>query len=134
MKQIYKIQELREKVREELVLMMRSYAPLFKEYMSLDTPPAEHNPRYVMIKGVNYGCKDNNYFYFLPNNVQFIYRNSMRISNIIYYNDTIKCWFVYDKDKEESTAFEALDTDSQIDFFAMLDNFLSANDWQFMLR
>ena len=49
--------------------------------------------------------------------------------NIIFYHDKFKCWFVYDKDEKEYTAFEALDTDSQIAFLAMLDNFLSDSSW-----
>ena len=53
---------------------------------------------------------------FLPGFVQFIYENSYLRSGLIFFDDKIKCWFVYDGDKKEYVTFAALDTDSQIAF------------------
>lgn len=60
---------------------------------------------------------------FLPGFVQFIYENSYLRSDLIFFDDKIKCWFVYDGDKKEYVTFAALDTDSQIAFYTMLDSF-----------
>ena len=59
---------------------------------------------------------------FLPGFVQFIYENSYLRSDLIFFDDKIKCWFVYDGDKK--VTFAALDTDSQIAFYTMLDRLL----------
>lgn len=61
---------------------------------------------------------------FLPGFVQFIYENSYWRSDLIFFDDKIKCWFVYDGDKKEYVTFAALDTDSQIAFYTMLDRLL----------
>ena len=43
---------------------------------------------------------------------------------MIFFNDKIKYLFVYDMDKKEKVAIQALDTDSQIAFLTMLHHVL----------
>lgn len=129
MRQIYNIAKLQEKTREEIVLSMRRYVDLFKKFVINDN---YDYPKHVSIEGkykrTQYGCEKDIYYYcFLPGRVQFIHEDSHWRSNLIFFNDKIKCWFVYDKDKKEYVTFEAMDTDSQIAFYSMLDELL--HDW-----
>lgn len=125
-REISKIELLQRKTREQLVLTMWRAVDYFKDYVTED----EHDnyPKEVSIKGkvrTNYGCEKDNYYYcFLPGFVQFIYENSYWRSDLIFFDDKIKCWFVYDGDKKEYVTFAALDTDSQIAFYKMLDRLL----------
>lgn len=118
-----KILLLQREVREQLLLAMRRAVDYFKDYVSSEDGynnyPKEESGR------TNYGCEKDNYYYcFLPGFVQFIYENSYWHSDLIFFDDKIKCWFVYDGDKKEYVTFEALDTDSQIAFYKMLDRLL----------
>ena len=133
MRDIYKIENLKEKIREEIVLAMRRSVDSFKEYVKTEDEH-ENYPKQVSVEGeyiqTNYGCEKDNYYYcFIPGYVRFIYDNSQWRSNCIFFNDKFKCWFVYDIDRKEYVAFEALDTDSQIAFFRMLDNLLFSPTW-----
>ena len=126
MGEIYKLREkLREKVREELVLDMRRSVKWFKDYMT-----EYYRSDYDYEKGKHYGCKDDIYYYYiLPEVVQFIYQNSLYRAKWIFFNDKFMCWFVYDEGKNEYVTFEALDTDTQIEIYRMLEEFLDFKDW-----
>ena len=125
MSEIYK---LREKVREELVLDMRRSVKWFKDYMT-----EYYRSDYDYEKGKHYGCKNDIYYYYiLPEVVQFIYQNSLYRAKWIFFNDKFKCWFVYDEDKKEYVTFEALDTDTQIEIYRMLENFLDHKNWSWV--
>ena len=123
----YKISDAKRNVREQIVLAMWRSVDWFKDYVTSEDEH-ENYPKQVSIEGkyvrTNYGCEKDNYFYcFLPVFVQFIYENRYWRSDLIFYDDKIKCWFVYDGDKKEYVTFEALDTDSQIAFLEILDYF-----------
>ena len=123
----HEIYKLREKVREELVLDMRRSVKSIKFYM---TDTDYHREDYDYEKGKHYGCKNDIYYYYiLPEVVQFIYQNSLYRAKWIFFNDKFKCWFVYDEDKNEYVTFEALDTDTQIEIFWMLEKFLDFKHW-----
>lgn len=126
---IHEIYKLREKVREELVLDMRRCVEWVKDYMT----DKYRRKNYDYEKGKHYGCKDDIYYYYiLPEVVQFIYQNSLYRAKWIFFNDKFKCWFVYDEDKNEYVTFEALDTDTQIEIFRMLDDFLYDKNWSWV--
>jgi hypothetical protein len=114
---------LRKEVKEKIVLAMWRAVDYFKDYVSSED---EHDNYPKEVSGrTNYGCEKDNYYYcFLPGFVQFIYENSYLRSDLIFFDDKIKCWFVYDGDKKEYVTFAALDTDSQIAFYTMLDRLL----------
>jgi len=129
----YQIAILQREIREKLVIAMWRSVDSFKNYVIAED---EHDnyPKEVSIEGkytrANYGCEKDNYYYcFLPGFVQFVYQNSYWRSDLIFFDDNIKCWFVYDGDKKEYVTFEALDTDSQIAFYEMLDNLLFSEHW-----
>ena len=124
----FKIKNLQRDVREQIVLAKWRTVDWFKDYVTAEDEH-EYYPKEVSIDGkyirINYGCEKDNYYYcFLPDFVQFVYKNSYWRSNLIFFDDNIKCWFVYDGDKKEYVTFEALDTDSQIEFYMMLDHLL----------
>lgn len=120
------IYNLREKVREELVLDMRRCVKWVKHYMTDEYRRKDYDYE----KGKHYGRKDDIYYYYiLPEVVQFIYQNSLYRAKWIFFNDKFKCWFVYDEDKKEYVTFEALDTDTQIEIYRMLEEFLNDKDW-----
>lgn len=127
MREIKKVLTAQRELQEAIVLTMHRYVSPFQEYVTAkdDDLVSKH----LTIEGregrTNYGCaKDNYYYCFLPNFVQFTYENSIWRSNMIFFNDKIKCWFVYDMDKKEKVAIQALDTDSQIAFLTMLHRVL----------
>ena len=129
----FKIKILQRDVREQIVLAMWRSVDWFKAYVIAEDEH-ENYPKEVSIEGkyirINYGCEKDNYYYcFLPGFVQFVYQNSYWRSDLIFFDDNIKCWFVYDGDKKEYVTFEALDTDSQIAFYEMLDNLLFSKHW-----
>ena len=139
-KDIVEIGHLKEEVREKIVLAMRRRVVGFKSCVT-DEKESEHRlyqfveckdyrDEYHFVKGEDYGCKDDNYYYcFFPKDIQFIYQNSHWCSNCIFFDDKFMCWFVYDKDKNDFVTFEALDTESQIAFLRMLGNFLNFENW-----
>ena len=123
---IVDIYNLREKVLEELVLDMRRCVKWVKHYMTDEYRRKDYDYE----KGKHYGRKDDIYYYYiLPEVVQFIYQNSLYRAKWIFFNDKFKCWFVYDEDKKEYVTFEALDTDTQIEIYRMLEEFLNDKDW-----
>ena len=138
--EITKIRNSKEKVREDIVLAMRRRIANFKSYLTDSNYKSEHLSAYFFedypadyyyfTRGKDYGCKDDIYYYWIfPKVVEFIYQNNHYRSNRILFNDKFKCWFVFDKDKNEHVTFEALDTDSQIVFLEMLDHFVDYRRW-----
>ena len=132
MKDRFEIERLKENVREQIVLAMRRRVSTFKDYVTTVVLEFRH-PEYELIMNTDYGCKDDNRYYcYLPKTDQFIYLDNCGYSNLLIFNDKIKCWFAYDKDKKETVTFEALDTDAQIAFLNMLDLFLDRENWSFI--
>jgi hypothetical protein len=128
MRPIHNIAKLQEKNREEIFLSMRRCVGIFKEFVIDDH---DDYPKHVSIEGkyirTQYGCEKDIYYYcFLPGRVQFIHEDNHWRSNLIFFNDKIKCWFVYDEGRKEYVAFEVIDTDAQIAFFRKLDELLYA--------
>lgn len=127
----YDIYNQKEKVREELVLAMRRLAGFFKMYIT-DDYHFEHPDYNYYKKGEDYGLKnDTIYYYYLSKEVHFIYQNNHYCAKKIEFHDKFRCWAVYDKDKKEHVAFDALDTDSQIELLEMLDDFLDVRYWNY---
>lgn len=127
MDNIDKFKELIANIQEDIYNEMTNLIPKFKEYIAVDHPD---NPKYVMIEDIwyrnNYGCEENRYYYYyLPVNIQFIHRFSLRRAFVIYYDDKDNWWYVYDKEHETYTEFNALDTDTQIKIFEILNNILN---------
>ena len=155
MKEIDKVKKLREKVREEIKREMKNLVDEFKEYVGVDHPD---NPKYTKgkyyVTRINYGIikhiypdfplifgnkEDDNYYCYLPNYVQFVHNYKLRQSNLIFYNNKSKTWFVCDQsDKKFSFShdtlelddltklieFSSLDTDTQIKMLEMLKRFI----------
>lgn len=121
---------LKDKVRDEICLAMRRRVELFKELLTIDK--YSNHPEFEYIKDQHYGCKDDKLYYcFLPERVQFIYKNSQWSSNRVIFNDDLKCWGVYDNDKKKVVVFEALNTDTQIAILKMLDTFMDDRYWSY---
>lgn len=141
MDSIETIKDLKENLREEIDKEMRSLVGKFKDYVVVEHPD---NPKPIMIEGVwyrnNYGVVDSkpfwppeiplnrgerkNYYCYLSDYVQFIHRYRIWRSDVIFYNDEIGGWFVYDRENKEYTGFEELDTDAQIKMLEMLKRFI----------
>ena len=136
------IKRLQVDIQEKIVLAMRRKVNWFKDFVNAEDGEYDYYPKYstiVSIEGertrqTNYGCEKEKYYYcFLEGFVEFIYQNSYWKSNLIFYNDKIKCWFVYDKDKKERVTFEALDTDAQIAFLKKLSNLYNEYPYRFKI-
>lgn len=137
MDSIETIKDLKKNLREEIDKEMRSLVGKFKDYVTTEHPD---NPKHIMIEGIwyrnNYGVVDSkpfwppeiplnrgerkNYYCYLSEYVQFIHRYRIWRSDVIFYNDEIGGWFVYDSENEKYTGFEELDTDAQIKMLEML--------------
>ena len=127
----HEICNLQEKVREELVLAMRRFSKSFKRYITEGYFYYDSIYAYKYTKGKDYGLKnDIIYYYNLPEEVHFIYQNSLYHAKRIFFNDKRRYWAVEDKDKKETVTFDALDTDTQIELFKILDDFLDFVNWQ----
>ena len=155
MSNIDKINLSKKNLQEEILKEMMSLVDKFKEYVSVDHP---ENPKYTMIEGVcskiNYGIVkdeypniplqpfenkvDNNYYCFLPNKIYFLNQYKIWCSNLIFYNNKLNCWFVYNNDNEKFSLctttlkdiepnkvkeFTSLDIETQIKFLEHLQNF-----------
>ena len=141
MDSIETIKDLKKSLREEIDKEMMSLVGKFKDYVVVEHPD---NPKPIMIEGVwyrnNYGVVDSqpfwppeiplnrgerkNYYCYLSEYVQFIHRYRIWRSDVIFYNDEIGGWFVYDRENKEYTGFEELDTDAQIEMLEMLKRFI----------
>lgn len=137
MDSIETIKDLKKNLREEIDKEMRSLVGKFKDYVTTEHPD---NPKHITIEGIwyrnNYGVVDSkpfwppeiplnrgerkNYYCYLSEYVQFIHRNRIWRSDVIFYNDEIGGWFVYDRENKKYTGFEELDTDAQIKMLEML--------------
>ena len=117
------IKDLRDRLREQIDKQMRSLVSKFKDYVVVNHPD---NPKYQMIEGlctrINYGCEGNRYYYYwLAPFVEFIHLHRLWSVYAIFYDDKLKWWFVYDKEKRAYTEFNELDTDAQIQMLELLN-------------
>jgi hypothetical protein len=121
MDSIESIKVLKENIHNEIAIEMNCLIPKFKKYVSEEH---SNNPKHVFIEGIwhrnNYGYKDNYYYCYLSDFVQFIHNYSIWRIDVIFYNDKLNWWFVYDKEKEKYTEYNELDTDSQIALLELL--------------
>lgn len=122
MDSIESIKVLKKSIHNEIAREMNRLIPKFKKYVS-----EEHsdNPKHVLIEGIwyrnNYGYDNNCYYCYLSDFIQFIHINEIWQINVIFYNDKLNWWFVYDKEKEKYTEYNDLDTDSQIALLELLN-------------
>ena len=135
---------------------MMSLVDKFKKYVSDDHP---ENPKYMMVEDiccrVNYGIVksdypnmpfkrfknkvDNNYYYYLPNKIEFLNQYEKWYTDLIFYNNKLNCWFVYNNGNEKFSLytttlkdiesnkveeFTSLDIETQIKFLEQLENLL----------
>ena len=157
MDKIEAVKLLKKNLREEIDREMMRLVNKFKEYVSVDHPD---NPKHTIIEGIctriNYGVVDSdsfwppeitlsggerkNYYCFLLNKVEFINKHTKWRSNLIFYNDEIGAWYVYNNDHsrdlweteypkeldnhEKIACIKDLDTDSQIEFLELLETLL----------
>ena len=115
----------KENLQEVIYKELDNLTEMFKEYVVIEH---QDYPKHIMIENIwyrnNYGCKDNMYYYWLPNDVFFVHRYSLWKSTAIYYDDNLNCWFVYNKEKENYTEFNSLDINSQIAILEQIYKFL----------
>lgn len=157
MDKIDEVKLLKKNLLNEIEREMMHLVSKFKEYVSVDHPD---NPKHMMIEGrctrINYGVVDSepfwppeiplhggerkNYYCYLPNKVEFINRYNKWRSNLIFYNDEIGAWYVYNNDHsrelweteypkeldnhEKIVCVNELDTDTQIAFLELLETIL----------
>lgn len=157
MDKMEEIKLLKRNLRDEIYQEIMRLVNKFKEYVSVDHP---ENPKHTIIEGIcvriNYGVVDSetfwpleiplnrgerkNYYCYLPNKVEFINQYSKWCSNLIFYNDEIGAWYVYNNDHsrklweteypkeldnhEKIACINELDTDSQIAFLELLETLL----------
>lgn len=160
MSNIDKIKLAKENIQDDILKAMMGLVDKFKEYVAVD-----HTiyPKHQVVEGIctklNYGIikndypniplqifenrEDNNYFCFLPEKIEFYNRysnNHKWYTNLIFYNNKLKCWFVYnviakswwgedhlclkeiEADKLEE--FTSLDIETQIKFLEQLEKLL----------
>lgn len=126
MDNIESIKLLKENIRDNIYKEMNKLVSIFKDYVIVEH---DNNPKYTLIGGIctriNYGSKDNEYFWcYLPEDVKFIHKNKVWRSNMIFYDDNIKWWYIYNRDNKQYVEFGEMDTDSQIAMLEMLKNHL----------
>lgn len=141
MENIDKIEVLTEIVRADIEKEMMNLVDKFKEYVSIDHskyPKWSTNESGVCTR-INYGIEesdypnlpvfenkiDKNYYCYLPNHVEFINGHKLLRSNLLFYNNKLNCWMVYDKSKNKVLDFNVIDTDSQVKFLKMIENILN---------
>ena len=156
MDSIETIKDLKRSLRKDIDKRIRGLIDKFKEYVSVDHP---ENPKFMMVEGVcsriNYGIvkdvypniplqlfgneADNNYYCYLPNKIYFLNQYKMWCSNLIFYNNKLNCWLVYNNGNEKFSLytttlkdiecnkvkeFTSLDIETQIKFLDQLENLL----------
>lgn len=156
MSNIDKIKLSKENLQEEIMKEMMSLVDKFKKYVSDDHP---ENPKYMMVEDiccrVNYGIVKsdypnmpfkrfknkvyNNYYYYLPNKIEFLNQYEKWYTDLIFYNNKLNCWFVYNNGNEKFSLytttlkdiesnkveeFTSLDIETQIKFLEQLENLL----------
>ena len=128
MDSIESIKVFKKSIHNEIAREMNRLIPKFKKYVSEEH---SNNPKHVFIEGIwhrnNYGYKDNYYYCYLSDFVQFIHNYNIWRIDVIFYNDKLNRWFVYDKEKEDYTEYNELDTDSQIALLELLKKRLEIN-------
>jgi hypothetical protein len=162
MSNIDKIKLSKENLQKEIMKEMMNLVDKFKEYVSVDHTKY---PKYQIIEGIctkiNYGIikndypelplklfenrENNNYYCFLPEKIEFLNKYSSTrkwYSNLIFYNEKLNCWFVYNNDKMGSWSgyeedclkkidedkvdeFTSLDIETQIAFLEQLEKLLN---------
>ena len=155
MSNIDKIKLSKENLQKEITKEMMGLVDKFKEYVSADHP---ENPKYIMVEGVcskiNYGIVkdeypniplqlfenkvDDNYYCYLPNKIYFLNQYKIWCSDLIFYNNKLNCWLVYNNGNEKFSLytttlkdieynkvkeFTSLDIETQIKFLEHLQNF-----------
>ena len=157
MDSIETIKDLKKNLREEIDKEMRSLVGKFKDYVVVEHPD---NPKYnkgkYFVTRINYGVvkhiypdfplifgnkEDDNYYCYLPNYVQFVHNYRLWQSDLIFYNNKSRSWFVCNNDPqlkkysdeiamlelddaEKLIEFDSLDTDTQIEMLEMLKRFI----------
>ena len=121
---IEQIKLQKENIRKDINKELNSLKDNFKTYVSIEH---EDYPKYIFAEGIctriNYGCKENRYFWcYLPNDVLFIHLNKIWRTNMIFYDNQLDCWFVYNRDIDKYVSFDEMDTDSQIKMLENLKN------------
>ena len=121
---IEQIKLQKENIRKDINKELNSLKDNFKTYVSIEH---EDYPKYIFVEGIctriNYGCKENRYFWcYLPNDVLFIHLNKIWRTNMIFYDNQLYCWFVYNRDIDKYVSFDEMDTDSQIKMLENLKN------------
>lgn len=159
MDSIEKIKIAKKTLQDDILKAMMNLVGMFKEYVTVDHT---QYPKHQIVEGIctkiNYGIikndypniplqifenkEDNNYYCFLPEKIEFYnkYSNSKWYTNLIFYNNKLNCWFVYnivvkswwgedhlclkniESDKVEE--FTSLDIETQIKFLDQLENLL----------
>jgi hypothetical protein len=159
MDSIEKIKIAKKTLQDDILKAMMNLVGMFKEYVTVDHTKY---PKHQIVEGIctkiNYGIikndypniplqifenkEDNNYYCFLPEKIEFYnkYSNSKWYTNLIFYNNKLNCWFVYnivvkswwgedhlclkniESDKVEE--FTSLDIETQIKFLDQLENLL----------
>lgn len=161
MDNIEKIKLSKKNLQNEIMKEMMSLVDKFKGYVTVDH---KKYPKYQIIEGIctkiNYGIikndypnlplklfenkENNNYYCFLPDKIEFFNKYSSTrkwYSNLIFYNENLNCWFVYNNDKMGSWSgyeedclkkidedkveeFTSLDIETQIAFLEQLEKLL----------
>jgi hypothetical protein len=161
MDNIDKIKLSKKNLQDEIMKEIVGLVDIFKAYVTVNHT---RYPKYQIIEGictkVNYGIikndypdlplklfenrENNNYYCFLPEKIEFFNRYSSTrkwYSNLIFYNEKLNCWFVYNNDKIDSwrgfegdclkkidyenvEEFTSLDIETQIAFLEQLENLL----------
>ena len=82
---------------------------------------------------------DNNYYCYLPNKIEFLNQYEKWYTDLIFYNNKLNCWFVYNNGSEKFSLytttlkdiepnkveeFTSLDIETQIKFLEQLENLL----------
>lgn len=121
---IEQIKLQKENIRKDINKELNNLKDNFKKYVSIEN---EDYLKYIFVEGIctriNYGCKENRYFWcYLPNDVLFIHLNKIWRTNMIFYDNQLDCWFVYNRDIDKYVSFDDMDTDSQIKMLENLKN------------
>jgi hypothetical protein len=161
MDSIDKIKNAKKNLQDDILKEMMSLVDVFKAYVTVDhTKYLKHQIIEGICTKINYGIikndypelplklfenrENNNYYCFLPEKIEFLNKYSSTrkwYSNLIFYNEKLNCWFVYNNDKMGSWSgyeedclkkidedkveeFTSLDIETQIAFLEQLENLL----------
>lgn len=121
------IKLLKENIQNEIDKELNRLVDPLKDYISIEH---SDNPKFILVDNIctriNYGQKDNTYFWiYLPKDIIFIHLNKIWITNMIFYNNKLNCWYVYNRDNDKYVEFNEMDTDGQIAMLEMLVKILN---------